>query len=243
MNLAIDIGNSRLKAALFQGNEMIEIYSALSEGEFAEWLLRQQATYTILSSVRKHIDTIKSETERISQLIVLESGMEMPFQSLYQTPHTLGVDRLAALAGAQALFPGQACLVIDLGTCITYDFIDQESYFWGGNIAPGLQIRFRAMHEFTANLPLVQINPEEELPYTGNSTWGAMQSGVVYGIVHEIEGAIRHYHQKVGNFVTILTGGDALYFETKIKEQIFVNQNLTLIGLNGILQYHVGKSV
>ncbi|MDX2302677.1 MAG: type III pantothenate kinase [Microscillaceae bacterium] len=243
MNLAIDIGNSRLKAALFQGNEMIEIYSTLPEGEFAEWLLRQQATYTILSSVRKDVDTIKSEIERISQLIVLESGMEMPFQSLYQTPHTLGVDRLAAIAGAQALFPGQACLVIDLGTCITYDFIDQESYFWGGNIAPGLQIRFRAMHEFTANLPLVQINPEEELPYTGKSTRGAMQSGVVYGIVHEIEGAIRYYHQKVGNFVTILTGGDALYFETKIKEQIFVNQNLTLIGLNGILQYHVGKSV
>ena len=244
MNLVIDIGNTRIKAALFENDQLLKVHFFQSEKELLDLALEASPKYAILSSVKEENHLIKEEIERFSQLFVLKAGMPVPFQNLYETPKTLGVDRLAAIAGALVLYPKTACLVIDLGTCITLDFVDAESRFWGGNISPGLQMRFEAMHQFTEKLPLIQdYLKQSTIPYTGKSTYGAMMSGVVYGIIHEIVGAMQFYQQKIGNFNTILTGGDALFFETKIKEPIFVTQNLTLIGLNGILQYYVGKSV
>lgn len=245
MNLAVDIGNTRIKAALFEQGQLLKVHHALTEKELLNLVQEASPNYTILSSVKEENHLIKAEIERFSQLFVLKSGMSLPFQNLYETPDTLGVDRIAAVSGALALYPKTACLVIDLGTCITLDFIDAKARYWGGNISPGLQMRFEAMHKFTDKLPYIQdyLHNTGEISYTGKSTRGAMLSGVIYGMVHEIEGAVRFYHQKTGNFNTILTGGDALFFETKIKEPIFVTQNLTLIGLNGILQYYVGKSV
>ncbi|MCU0445748.1 MAG: type III pantothenate kinase [Microscillaceae bacterium] len=242
LNLVIDLGNTAAKIAWFENNDLQEFQYNLDEVELLQLIETRRPPHTILSSVRKNIEEFIKKVGNLTQLIVLKSDTYAPFQNLYATPHTLGVDRIAGVVGAKTLYPDQPCLVIDLGTCITYDFIDAENNFLGGNIAPGLQMRFKAMQHFTAKLPMIELTETDYETLTGNSTRQAMLSGVVLGITFEIEGYIRNYQQKYPNLVTIACGGDAIFFETKLKPTIFAVPNLTLVGLNRILQYNVSAN-
>jgi type III pantothenate kinase len=163
----------------------------------------------------------------------------LPVVNLYATPLTLGVDRLAGVCGAQQIFPLQHCLVIDAGTCITYDFLDKEGKYYGGGISPGLKMRFQAVHTFTAKLPLV--TPKGHVPLIGNSTESCIQSGVVNGVLAELDGIIDQYGKKFEGLRVILCGGDAMFFENQLKASIFASPELVLIGLNSILNYNVNR--
>jgi len=163
----------------------------------------------------------------------------VPIRNNYLTPETLGLDRLAAAVGAQVLFPDQDLLVIDAGTAITFDLVEKNGTFAGGNISPGLQSRFRALHEFTDRLPLVEAT--DLCPEIGLSTEDAIRAGVIQGMIFEIDGMIGAMKKKLPEIQPILTGGDALFFERRLKSPIFVKFEITLIGLNRILEYNVEK--
>jgi type III pantothenate kinase len=182
---------------------------------------------------------VKELNSKIHRLIELTHKTEIPVENKYSTPETLGKDRLAAIVGAAYLKPGSDILVIDAGTAITYDFIDSNRNFLGGNIAPGIDLRLRSLHEFTQKLPIVE--PKTESPFLGDSTESAILSGALYGIVFEIDGYIDALKIKYPQLSTFLTGGSTFYFDTKLKNAIFAERNLVLIGLNRILQYNVQK--
>jgi type III pantothenate kinase len=239
MNLVIDWGNTAAKAALFDEGILKESFYQLSEDELLQIIQSTDPQHIILSSVRKDLEAIGQKIQEKYPLIILDSQTPAPFQNLYGTPQTLGVDRIAGVIGAKVLYPNRPCLVIDLGTCITFDFIDAENNYLGGNIAPGLQMRLKAMHHFTAKLPLLDFDFQELTVLTGQSTRQAMLSGAVEGICFEIEGYQRVYAEKYPELITIVCGGDAIFFESKLKPLIFAVRNLTLIGLNRILQYNV----
>ena len=148
------------------------------------------------------------------------------------------VDRIAGVCGAQQKFPGEPCLVIDAGTCITYDFLDRQGNFLGGGISPGLMMRFQAVHTFTSKLPLV--NPVEKVNLIGDSTERCIQSGVINGLAEELNGIIRRYQGEFDGLRVILCGGDARFFENILKGPIFAVPELVLSGLNSILNYNGG---
>jgi type III pantothenate kinase len=158
---------------------------------------------------------------------------------LYATPTTLGVDRIAGVCGAKHMSPKTNVLVIDAGTCITYDFLDRDGNFLGGGISPGLMMRFNAVHNFTARLPLVPL--VEIAPLIGDSTETCIQSGVINGLIEELGGIISLYRQKFEGLAVILSGGDARFFENKLKGSIFAVPELVLSGLNSILIHNVGS--
>jgi len=169
--------------------------------------------------------------------IILDNQTPLPIKNNYQTPETLGKDRLAAVTGAYQLYPGQNVLVIDAGTAVTYDFINHKGEYAGGSISPGLTMRFRALHTFTTRLPLLQA---EEISYlTGCNTRESILSGVMNGLRIEIDGIIDQYSILWPSFQVILTGGDAKYFEKILKNSIFASPNLVITGLKLILDYNL----
>ncbi|UJP66376.1 type III pantothenate kinase [Mongoliitalea daihaiensis] len=231
--LIVDIGNSRIKTGKFEGTELLEevVFSDLKGlKSYAEQLSIDAA---IISSVRYDEATLQEELGFPFHYLNVHS--KVPFTNNYGTPHTLGVDRKAALAGARAFFEDKPVLVIDLGSCITYDVLDASDTFSGGSISPGLSMRFQAMHQQTARLPLTNLS-KGSLPHlSGESTLACMQSGVYYGILHEMEGFIRQYSMRYPDLNVIICGGDSFFFETLTKDHIFVIPNLVLYGLNRIL--------
>jgi type III pantothenate kinase len=194
----------------------------------------------IISSVKTDEALISSWASKAKRYFILNSDLPLPITNLYATPKTLGMDRLAAVCGAHQLFPSDNCLIIDAGTCITYDFKDKEANYHGGSISPGLAMRFKAVHTFTAKLPLVTPKPGVKL--IGQSTETSIQSGVVNGLLAEIEGIIRQYLEKFPELQVILCGGDAGFFENQLKASIFASPELVLMGLNTILNYNVSHS-
>ena len=241
MNLIVDIGNTRTKLAFFEKNMLVE--KAIVQTSALSWLNdclqgRRNIEATILSATG--LDTEGVEIFLKSNLPYLKFGHEtpLPIQNKYATPETLGKDRLAAVVAASLLFPKKNCLIIDGGTCITYNFLEKTGVFLGGNIAPGLTMRLRAMNHFTAKLPLVERNTEG-VELIGNTTESAMRAGAQTGLLSEIEGYVKRLEKKMGNVKVILTGGDGQYlFENiNIKEKYF-EPNLVLQGLNQILNYH-----
>ncbi|NUO02888.1 MAG: type III pantothenate kinase [Saprospiraceae bacterium] len=242
LNLVTDIGNTRVKAGLFREGELVQQWLWGHE-KFSFELLKQTATNhnaqnIILSTVRQlPEDEAWQSINEDCFCLMLSETTPLPFQNLYRTPQTLGKDRLAAVAGAQALFPGQNCLVADAGTCITYEVLTANGSYLGGNIAPGLRMRLQAMHEFTAKLPLVEPGETENL--FGYDTKSAMQNGAQEGIVLELEGYANHCRALFGPVQVLLTGGDADFLSKKLKSEIFVDQNLVLRGLDQILSYNV----
>lgn len=239
MNLVIDFGNSRIKVGQFEKTELLEQFTFVDTDKFNEWILPLKFENVIISSV------IHSSTDNFENIqcrgkkIVVSTSTSLPLTIRYSTPHTLGVDRIAVACGALNIAPQQNCLVIDFGTCINYEFVDEESNYHGGAISPGVNIRFQAMHTFTAKLPLIQF--KDEVPLTGDSTETCMQSGVINGILAEVDGIIDRYKEKYPVMSVILCGGDALLFENKLKHRIFVAPNLVLSGLNMILLHNVGS--
>ncbi len=238
MNLVIDHGNSATKVGIFDHHTLIEKFTFSNENGLNEFLQSANVDQVVISSVQGQGLTLAKKVNAVKTFI-LHHTLPLPIQNHYTTPETLGVDRLAAVCGANAIFPLENCLVIDAGTCITYDFIDKEKNYRGGAISPGLKMRFEAMHTFTAKLPLV--SPRSKIPLVGNSTESCMQSGVVNGIVFEMDGIIQEYTKKYSGVRVILCGGDTGFFENQLKALIFASPELVLIGLNSILNYNVNR--
>lgn len=239
MNLTIDIGNTVAKVAVFDGGEPVEVlYDA--ERSFAclpELVKRYSVRRGILSTVVDLPEAVRSRLQASGvSLLWLDSEVPVPIVNLYKTKHTLGTDRLAAVVGAACLAPEKDCLVIDAGTCVTYDFIDAAGNYHGGNISPGVNMRLKALHNFTGKLPLVA--QEGEMPHWGDTTETAIRAGVVQGLTMEIEGYIERERRKCPDISVFLTGGDEFPFDKKIKNTILADRFLVLRGLNRILEYN-----
>jgi len=235
MNLAIDFGNTRAKAGIFNQNDLIEVIDEFDVRDTSDLVRERSVEKVAISSVTQ--SNISLSTIQEVQVFELDNHSRLPFSNAYKTPETLGKDRIAAVAGAQSMFPETNCLVIDIGTCITFDFLDKTGVYHGGAISPGVDIRFKSLHTFTANLPLVES--EDFVPLIGQSTESCIQSGVINGVMAEINEIIRMYQLKYTDLQIILCGGWANYFENKVKEHIFAAPELVLRGLNRILLYNV----
>jgi type III pantothenate kinase len=243
LNLVIDIGNSRTKAAVFSGKELMEtsVFDELTCDHLTDFVTRYPGIdQVILSTVSTASqDVLTFLKTKFPCFLELNHQTPVPIEINYLTPGTLGLDRLAAAIGARILFPGHDLLVIDAGTAVTFDLVERNGTFSGGNISPGLRSRFRALHEFTGKLPLVdETGP---CPVIGKSTDEAIRSGVVNGMILEIDGMIDLLKKKRPELQPVLTGGDAQFFERRLKSTIFVKFEITLIGLNRILEYNVEK--
>lgn len=236
--VALDIGNTRIKIGCFENGELKGVEWAESLEEMAERVDAFSPDRIVSSSVAF---SAQEQQKFLSSYSVLyfDHHTAVPIQNLYQTPQTLGLDRLAAVVAAQNIFPEKNCLVIDVGTCITYDFLDAGSQYHGGSISPGVELRFKSMNDYTRNLPL--ITEYEEVALTGGSTRDAMMSGVFHGVFAEIDGVIERYAQKYPDIQVILCGGWTKRFESKLKASIFASPELVLVGLIRILEYNEEK--
>lgn len=237
LNLVVDIGNTRIKSASFEDSVLKDKHSFKDIDGLKDYLAGKTFDHTIVSSVSTDTSVVLPLLPVGGKKLQLTTSLGFPIQIAYDTPTTLGVDRIAAACGAYQLFPDQDCLVIDMGTCITYDFLSSAGVYEGGAIAPGVKMRFAAMHHFTARLPMV--DPIADPPLTGKSTAASMQSGVINGVLEEINGFISRYQSRLGHVRTVACGGDLTLFENSLKPSIFVAPDLVLIGLNRILLHHV----
>ncbi|KPK83651.1 MAG: hypothetical protein AMS27_12285 [Bacteroides sp. SM23_62_1] len=243
MNLIIDIGTSFTKIAVFHNQEILfkKVLPDISS-EHLSSLTHDfpHLRHAILSNVRKKVPALlKLLKKKFNYFIELTPETPIPLKNLYQSQATLGLDRLAAAVGANNIFPGSNVLVIDTGSAITIDFVNDNNEYTGGNISPGMLMRFKALNEYTANLPLEK--PQEEFNLLGSSTSHAITHGVQNGIIFELQGYIDYLTCQKKNLKIILTGGDADFFAGKLKNSIFVDSNLTLKGLNKILEYNIEK--
>lgn len=243
MNLIIDIGNSRTKFSLFNHGEILvtttvdellpEHIKALKD----EYPLLNKA---ILSSVREYPDSLKKTLRSdFDTFLELSHKTPLPIENLYLSKETLGYDRIASAVSANDLYPNTNLLVIDAGTALTYDFINDKNQYLGGNIAPGLEMRFKSLHHFTSKLPLVKAENQKKL--FGSTTEEAIRAGVQNGFIYEVEKTIGEFKVFYGNLKVIITGGDAKFFDNKLKNHFFVNFNLVALGLNRILEYNEDK--
>ena len=243
-NLTVDVGNSSVKLGLFDADQLVAStrLDDIRQADFKIWITNHLPENIILSTVSVGIDpNIQSFLRKqAGTWLLLDETTPLPITNGYSTPETLGKDRLAAVCGASALFPDTNCLVIDAGTCITIDLLDAQGVFRGGNIAPGLEMRLRAMHAFTARLPKVERQWPTE--WLGDTTEHALQNGALMGTLLELQGYVERCRAQFGHLNVLLTGGDGLFLAKKWKSQIFVNQNLVLYGLNKILTHNVERS-
>jgi type III pantothenate kinase len=239
LNLVVDIGNTRIKTAIFNGDSLIEKNVFKDVDGLKAFLEKRTFDHSIVSSVSADPEYILSLLPVTGRKVRLTSTLGFPLAIAYDTPQTLGVDRIAAACGAWQIFQNHDCLVIDMGTCITYDFLSSKGVYEGGSIAPGVKMRFAAMNHFTARLPLVDAIADA--PLTGKSTATSMQSGVMNGVLEEIKGFISRYQSQYAHLKTVACGGDVALFENSIKPSIFVAPDLVLIGLNSILLHHVTR--
>lgn len=238
VNMVVDAGNTRIKVGLYKEKALVEKLLFKHGDEFASYLRQPPAIHhAIVSSVAMHAQEILSYIPAMGKKLAMSAVLPLPLKNLYLTPNTLGVDRIAGACGAFDLFPHRPALVIDTGTCINYEFVDREGSYHGGAISPGLRMRFEAMHKFTSRLPLVEATPDP--PLTGNDTETCMQSGVLNGMIAEVDGFVDKYLQIHPDLAVILCGGDYALFENKLKHLIFVAPDLVLGGLNRILLYNV----
>ena len=240
MNLIIDFGNTRVKIAVFNNREMIHhvISDTRSVSVFREVLEQfPDIEHAIISSVSDDPGEIRDYLDNVLQTCIeLDKNTPLPIENLYQTKESLGYDRIAGVTGAAAKFRGSDILVIDAGTAITYDFINSKGQFLGGSISPGAYTRAKALNKFTARLPVVELNDSWTFP--GTTTEEAILTGIMAGIVYEMDGYIYDLKTKYPGLKTVLTGGDNKLFDKKLKNSIFVDSNLNLYGLNRILEYN-----
>lgn len=243
MNLIIDIGNTVAKLAVFQDDELLrkevveqELVLKIIYNLFDEYFPINKVVVSNVSSVSFRLP---EKLQQRVKLVELSAATPLPFKNLYATPATLGNDRKALVAAAVKNYPAQNVLVIDAGTCITYDFKNAADEYLGGGISPGLKMRFRALNSFTANLPLVEAEGSCDL--IGDSTISSIRSGVQQGTVMEIEGIIHTYSNRYRNLITIITGGDASFLSINLKNGIFANSNFLLEGLNYILEFNIDQ--
>lgn len=241
MILVVDVGNTRIKGAVFEGAILFEIFvfSKMELQKNIENILKkfEKITDLVVSSVGDVEKQSFLAHNKVLNVHFLSHEDPFPFNNCYGTPKTLGIDRMVLAAGATLQFPNQNRLVIDAGTCVTYDFIDQENNYLGGAIAPGLRLRYEALHNFTAKLPLLSLESPKD--FIGTSTSESIHSGVVNGFVYEIDGFIDEYKARYSNFIIILTGGDTDFLAKRLKNTIFANSNFLLESLNQTFQYKI----
>jgi type III pantothenate kinase len=239
MSIAIDLGNTRAKAALFDGETMLEpiVFDPESPENLIEMIepLNSHGV-CMIASVRDIPETLITKLSLYTQVSILDLKTKLPFSISYETPETLGRDRIAAVAAAWKRFPGQNALVIDMGTCITYDLLTKEGIYEGGAISPGIHMRFNAMHTYTSKLPLA--TPSTATLLTGKSTFSSLQSGVMNGVQGEIESVIARYETIYKDLTVIIGGGDNKYFDKKFKINIFAASNLVLEGLKVLIDFN-----
>lgn len=241
--LCIDVGNTRTKVGVFKDRELLNVYT-LSNEEVVKnsmMLSEMEVEGLIISSVNQ---TVSSEIKLKADdyfFIDLDHQTPLPIKIFYSTPETLGKDRIALAVAGASKFPNQSVLVIDIGTCITYDFVNSQGEYFGGAISPGIQMRLKSMHFGTDSLPLIQWDSSKKssIDLGGKSTISSMLSGVVNGIMGEIESFIVKYSKNRPDLKVILTGGDAEFFEKELKNGIFADPNLLLKGLNEILHFNL----
>ena len=238
MNLVVDIGNTSTKLAVFDGTNRISLsrIDDLSLETLEQTVAGVEISRAIISSVRTLPPSFgEIFFPDIPYIHLLSHKSKLPFRIEYETPDTLGSDRIAAAAGAFTLFPLSEILLIDAGTAITYDFLSGGVYK-GGNISPGLNMRLRALNKFTDKLPLVQINENYTIP--GRKTTDAILAGVITGVTYEINEYIRTFEKKNSEFEILLTGGDSSFLKEKINGQFTYMPDIVIDGLNFILEYN-----
>jgi type III pantothenate kinase len=240
MNLIVDVGNTYVKFAVFE-NGILMYKLSFELNEFKKRYKKLKKDYpeikkAIISSVgrlsKKEIDLIESDLP----IIELSSKTKLPFENLYATPNTLGVDRIALVCASVNQFSDKNVLIIDAGTCITYDFITKENKYLGGAISPGIRLRYKTLNNLTANLPLLETQIPKNI--IGDSTESSIHSGVVNGVVKELDGIINQYLENYSDLTVILTGGDTKFLLNQLKNTIFANSDFLLEGLNFILEYN-----
>ncbi len=237
MELAIDEGNTRAKAAVFINNGLHKVVSSDEAGEdLWDQISSNPIERIILSSVRKVSKRTLEFWNSIAPTLLLDHETPLPIENKYETPKTLGKDRIAAVIGGRFLVPDGNILVIDAGTCITYDFLNSDDQYLGGSISPGLKMRYKSLHTFTASLPDVDVTSYDSL--IGSNTNDAIASGVINGLTYEINGVISDFEAKYSQLSIVLCGGEAKHFVNRIKKKIFANQNLVLLGLHKILKFN-----
>ncbi|RKR81505.1 type III pantothenate kinase [Mucilaginibacter gracilis] len=242
-NLVIDIGNTNIKLAVFNFDELswVQSYKVVDEQVLNDILTGYKPDRAIISSVKKqYTETWEPYLSKHIPLVKFNADMAKLIKNHYRTPKTLGLDRLAAVAGAQALYPGKSSMVIDAGTCITYDWVDTDGSYFGGSISPGLQMRYKALSHYTGALPLLNAD-EHFTAHAGDDTQTAIHSGVQNGIRFEVEGFIAAYFKAQKPMNILLTGGDSIFFDTLLKNSIFaphikIEPYLVLSGLNAVIQ-------
>lgn len=239
MNLVVDFGNTLVKLAVFDKGELVaqrcmeRLHPSVLEELLSEWPVRR----AVVASTRGEVDDVAAMLRRrVDYLLEFTSQTSVPIGNAYLTPETLGRDRLAAAVGATVLYPGENVLIVDFGTAVTIDLVTADATFRGGCISPGMKTRFRALHDYTAKLPL--CGPTEDEQLQGLTTEEAIRLGVMNSLTFEIEGYIAHMREKIDDLCVIFTGGDAKYFAKRIKNTIFANCNLVFCGLDRILEYN-----
>ncbi|MCF8423057.1 MAG: type III pantothenate kinase [Bacteroidia bacterium] len=239
MNLVIDIGNTCVKAALFKNNHLIDHKTFNDFNELlADKTLLNQAQHAIICSVVDGLDKWYEKLNVVLPIHLFTDKTKIPLINSYQSISTLGSDRIAAAVGAYSLYPNSNVLVVDAGTCIKYNFTNVHNEYLGGGISPGIQMKFKALHQFTSKLPLIDFD-KSFTDLVGVNTQQSILSGVLNGSVAEVDGIINQYKQQYSNLICLLTGGDGEYLANRLKNSIFAHQNLILIGLNTILAYHL----
>ncbi|MBK5210521.1 MAG: type III pantothenate kinase, partial [Flavobacteriaceae bacterium] len=236
----IDIGNTRIKTAVFEDSKLIHNESITKEyfvSGAKEIIKKYKCTNAIISSVGSVKKSEIADLHAEINLIELDFNTKVPFVNKYATPKTLGVDRIALISSATANYPNTNVLIIDAGTCITYDFVDNEGNYYGGAISLGLQMRYKALNVFTEKLPLLE--PSKNFELIGNSTETGIHSGVINGTINEIDGIINQYRKKNTDLTVVLTGGDVNFLSNRLKNGLFANPNFLLEGLNTILTYNI----
>ena len=243
MIVTVDVGNTRIKAAVFEGSANLAHF-VFDKVELAQNVKKILEDFPLVDCmVISSVGDIDKKSFLVFESKVkvhfVSHGDIFPFENNYGTPKTLGIDRMVLAAGATLSYPNQNRLVIDAGTCVTYDFIDANDVYQGGAISPGIRLRYESMHNFTVKLPLLTLESPES--HVGKSTAQSMHSGVVNGLVYEIDGFIDKYKANCSKIIIILTGGDAEFLAKRLKNTIFANSNFLLESLNQTYQYKINN--
>ena len=241
MKLILDIGNTTTKAAIFSQKELInEIrLEELNLSDIESFVGSNKITSSIISCVNNEKKEMINEISKVYNSFLFTYKSQIPINSLYSTPETLGLDRVAGVVGASILFPGKDILVFDLGTCLTIDYIDSKKQYYGGRISPGIKMRYDALHHFTNQLP--KLSYTENLDLLGTDTNSSIHSGIQRGFMNEISSTISYYKKENPDIIVVVTGGDSFFLDREFKSGIFVDPFLVLKGLNEILDYNENR--
>lgn len=236
IKIILDIGNTLIKLAHVESGRLRDVKSFEDEEILLNSISEQSFSGGIIGSVREMSSHLLDWTKRQNNILLLNSDTPLPFKIAYKSPQSLGADRIALAAAAYERFPDKNVLVIDMGSCITYDLLTAQGVYLGGAISPGIRMRFKAMNAFTAKLPMAE--PTDKTPLIGYDTESSLQSGVMNGVQAEIEGVIGRYASNYKDLTVLIGGGDNKYFDKRFKVNIFAASNLVLEGLRFIMEFN-----